>query len=376
MRAVKGRMMQYRELFNRIMSYDRFDRMPAVHWDQWKETRERWIREGLPLDADVHDFLCAPSMWDTLITPDSWLGVVNPASAIDIGLFPPFEEEILEENGEFKVSRNGDGTVTREFLHSSSLPQYVDYTFKTASDWSRYKRRLKPDPARISPHADRVFRSLSESGHPVCFPVGSLMGWTRNWMGLENMSYLMYDDRDVFSDVVMTIADLSCWMIDQVLPRVKVDLAHVWEDMSGVNGPLLSPAVFKECVAPGYLKIRNKLEAHGVHLLEMDTDGDVLQFSRDLLDCGVNMLFPVEVGTFGGSAPELRKRYGKELRLIGNFDKFALEKGRHAVLSEIQRLAPLMREGGYIIMPDHHITPGVSLEDYRWYLDEIRTLRF
>jgi hypothetical protein len=36
----------------------------------------------------------------------------------------------------------------------------------------------------------------------------------------------------------------------------------------------------------------------------------------------------------------------------------------------------LMKDGGYMMMPDHLITPGVSLADYRWYLDRVRTLRF
>jgi uroporphyrinogen-III decarboxylase len=368
--------MSYRDLFRRIMSYDHFDKMPVIHWDEWKETRERWIREGLPRYGDDHLFFRAPSMWETLIAPDSWLGVGSPADVITIGLFPPFEEEVLEENSQFRILRNKDGTVTKEFQHETSMPQYLDHSFKTAADWEQYKRRLQPDLARISPHADLALRSLSESDLPVCFPVGSLMGWARNWMGLENLSYLMHDDRDVFSDIVGTIADLTCWMMDQILPRIQVDIAHVWEDMSGVNGPLISPEVFKECVAPGYLKIRNRLDAYGVHLLEMDTDGDVSRFAGDLLDSGVNVLFPVEVGTFKGDAAALRKRYGKELRLVGNFDKMTLERGRDAVSAEIERLLPLMGQGGYIIMPDHHITPGVSLQMYCWYLDEIRTLRF
>jgi hypothetical protein len=27
-------------------------------------------------------------------------------------------------------------------------------------------------------------------------------------------------------------------------------------------------------------------------------------------------------------------------------------------------------------MPDHLITPGVALPDYKWYLERVRTLRF
>jgi hypothetical protein len=368
--------MRYRDLYNEIMFYGSFDVMPVIHWNAWQETKERWIREGMARDADAHAFLGASPMWETLISDDSWLSVPHPGDVIATGLFPSFEEEVREETKEYRIVKNRDGTISRELKDATSIPHYLDYSFKNASDWDEYKRRLLPDPARLSPDAEIRLQKLSASDRPVCFPLGSLMGWVRNWMGLENLSYLIADARDVFCDVVMTIADLTCWTLDQILPRLKVDLAHGWEDMCGVNGPLLSPAVFTECVAPGYEKIRGKLDEYGVRLLEIDTDGDVLHFCRNLMDAGVNVLFPVEVGTFKGDAIALRKKYGTELRLMGNFDKLSLEKGRAAVSAEIERLLPLMKQGGYIMMPDHMITPGVSLEMYRWYLDEIRALSF
>ena len=43
---------------------------------------------------------------------------------------------------------------------------------------------------------------------------------------------------------------------------------------------------------------------------------------------------------------------------------------------EFQRLLPLMKDGGFIIMPDHLITPGTSLANYRWYFERVREIRF
>ncbi len=194
-------------------------------------------------------------------------------------------------------------------------------------------------------------------------------------MGVENMSYLMYDNRDVYADMVMTLADLTCWAIDQVLPKVKVDYAHGWEDICGRSGPLVSPAIFDECVAPGYRKIRAKLEEYGVTLLGIDSDGDVTELVGHWLDAGVNVQFPIEVGAWKGDAHKLRKIYGKELRIFGNFDKLTLEKGHAEVEAEITRLLPLMHEGGFIMVPDHLITPGVALQDYQWYLERVRAIR-
>jgi uroporphyrinogen-III decarboxylase len=137
----------------------------------------------------------------------------------------------------------------------------------------------------------------------------------------------------------------------------------------------VSPDIFDECVAPGYRKIRNKLEEYGVKLLGIDSDGDVTQLIGHWLDAGVNVQFPIEVGTWHGDAHAFRKQYGKELRVVGNFDKLTLEHSRAAVTAEIERLMPLMQEGGFIILPDHLITPGVALDDYCWYLEQIRAIR-
>jgi uroporphyrinogen-III decarboxylase len=202
------------------------------------------------------------------------------------------------------------------------------------------------------------------------------MGWIRNWMGVENMSYLMHDDPDVYAEMVMTLADLTCWSLDQILPRIEVDFGFGWEDICGRSGPLVSPDIFRRCVAPGYRKIREKLESYGVRLYGIDSDGDVAALVGPWLEAGVNVQFPVEVGVWKADGMVYRKRYGKELRIIGQFDKLAIERGDDAVEAEIQRLLPLLRDGGYMLMPDHLITPGVSLDAYRRYLDRIRALRF
>jgi hypothetical protein len=244
--------MNYRSLFRSIMNYGIFDRMPVIHWGEWQETRERWITEGLPADIHVRDYLGAHPLWSSLISGASWQGVGTNNDDVNIGLFPPFEEEIQEETAEYRVVRGNDGVMRRELKQHSGIPQSLGFSLHTRKDWDQYKRRLQPDPARIAVDIDQRLKDKEQSGLPICFPAGSLMGWIRNWMGLENMIYLIFDDRDVFTEMVMTIADLICWVADQILPRIKADLAHSWEDICGRAGPLISPEIFACCVAPGY----------------------------------------------------------------------------------------------------------------------------
>jgi len=185
-----------------------------------------------------------------------------------------------------------------------------------------------------------------------------MMGWIRNWMGVENMCYLMFDAPDVYADMVDTLAELTCWGIDQVIPKMTAppDLGFGWEDICGKNGPLVSPAIFEQCVAQGYRKMRNKLEEHGIHFLGIDTDGFVEPLLQNWLDAGVNVQFPIEIGTWQADPMVLRKKFGKDLRIVGGIGKLELEKGRDAIDAEIARRVPLMKAGGLcpVAGPSHH----------------------
>jgi len=355
--------MNHRELFHKLMHYQGADRMPVVHWAAWPETMERWYREGLPRDRDIHTVLG---------TTPHWRGI-----GANVGLYPPFDEMTFEENEESRVYRDANGVTCQAWKKKSNIPHYIDFTLKTPRDWeTHYRWRLQPDPKRVPADLPAQSERCRASGLPVAFWTGSLMGWIRDWMGVENLAYFMYDHPDVFSEMVRTIADLVCWAADQVLPHLQVDMGFGWEDICGRSGPFVSPALFRKCVAPGYRKIREKLEQYGIPLYGVDSDGDVTALAGEWLDSGVNVLFPIEVGVWKAEGMDFRRKYGRELRIIGHFDKMTLEKSREAVLAEFERLRPLMRDGGYFLMPDHLITPGVSLDMYRWYLDQVRALRF
>ena len=83
--------MTYRDLFHEIMFYGEFDHMPVIHWTGWEETMERWYAEGLPRDANIHEYLG---------TTPHWTGV-----GVNLDLYPAFDEEVLEDTPEYRIFR-------------------------------------------------------------------------------------------------------------------------------------------------------------------------------------------------------------------------------------------------------------------------------
>ena len=67
----------------------------------------------------------------------------------------------------------------------------------------------------------------------------------------------------------------------------------------------------------------------------------------------------------------LRQQFGRELRIGGGFDKRLVSRGSAAVKTELDRLAPVIREGGFLPGIDHSVPGDVSWDNYRHYVDLI-----
>ena len=177
--------------------------------------------------------------------------------------------------------------------------------------------------------------------------------------------------------MVETIAEMVLGVMRMILPKMKtVDIGWGWEDIAFRSGPLISPEILREVALPSYRKISDLLLEYGCDLNATDSDGLIDELIPVWLEGGVNVMFPLEIGAWKADPAELRKKYGRDLRIYGGIDKLELAKGRKAIDAEIERRLPLMKEGGFVPFPDHLLIPGQSLSDYQYYVKRIRELRF
>jgi uroporphyrinogen decarboxylase len=200
-----------------------------------------------------------------------------------------------------------------------------------------------------------------------------LFGYVRDMIGVEALSYLQVDDGDLFMEIIDTIANLSCETVKHVLEAgLRVDFLHFWEDICFKNGPLINPATFEKHIAPHYKKITGMAKTHGVRLFSVDSDGLIDRLVPIWLASGVNIMFPIEVGTWNASIAPWRAQYGRELRGCGGVRKSVLGENRAAIDAEIERIKPLVDLGGYIPCPDHRISLEATWDNVRYYADRMR----
>ena len=71
----------------------------------------------------------------------------------------------------------------------------------------------------------------------------------------------------------------------------------------------------------------------------------------------------------------LRKESGRELRMIGGFDKRVMASSdKKNIKKELERLRPLIEDGGYIPGLDHAAPPDIPFENVCYYIDCLKQM--
>lgn len=352
--------MNDRQRFHEVMHYGQPDRTYFIDFDYTDDTLDNWYQQGLPRGTDMNRYFGLDTFWK--------------GTGMSISLFPAFERRVIEDRGNQVVELQGDGVTVLRQKKGRTIPHEIDHLLKTRDDWNKlYKPKLDPaTPGRYpADWSDRV-KAWKDRDWPVAIGGGSLYGWLRDWMGMEAISYVIYDDPAWFEEMVVTLADCILGTVERALNEARFDAVTMWEDMCYRAGPLISPTTFKNVLVPQYKRLTARFRKAGIDVIYLDCDGDARLLYPLWLDAGVNTMFPIEVGVWGTDVVQLRKQYGKDMLMMGGFSKRILADSPRAISKEIDRLTPLVDEGGFIGFCDHRVSPDVPLANYDYYIDTVR----
>lgn len=384
--------MNLRERFNAVMDFDPGAGAPLWEWGYWGGTIDRWYAEGLPRQ---HGLRHPPQYGETVAGPGAaWgSGVLNVQRAEDVSLYlgfdaprqtiplenfiyPPFETEVVADEGECVLVRDGMGALSRQRKDGASLPLYVEWPVTDSASWERLKEeRLRPDAAaRLPADWGTLVEEYRQRDYPLAIGSGycGFFGSLRCLLGEERVLYAFYDTPELVEAILDYLCDFWIAIYDPVLQRVQPDSAEFWEDMAYRNGPLVSPAIFRRFMMPRYKRLIGFLRDHGVRHFCVDTDGDCWQLIPLFLECGMTGMLPFEVQA-GMDIVAVRRQY-PHLQIYGGLDKRALALGRQAIDGELEKAAVLLRQGGYVPMADHLVPPDVPLDNYAYFRHRLAEL--
>ena len=349
--------MNSRERYHAVTHYQPADRLFRHEMRAFPETVKRWQREGLPLDDDYHRIVG----YDRFET-----------APVNVGLAYHWDYETLELTDEYELYRDSrEGAVKKKLrgVPEPAMPQYVEFPLKDRQAWKEaFLPRLDPDsPNRIAHHWDSLVKQYAARDFPLGVSAGSLFGWLRDWMGVENIAVALYDDKAFVQEMMEHLADLTCAVLQRVVSDVQFDFAIMWEDMAYKTASLISPAHVRELMLPNYRRVTDLLHSAGIDVIMLDSDGNVEELLPLWLEVGINYIYPFECAA-GMDVVALRKRFGRDLIMGGGMDKRTLASGDHgAIDAMIDAKRALILEGGYVPGCDHALPPDISWDAYCYY---------
>lgn len=320
--------MNHLERFRAVMDFQPVDRLPRWEWAMWWDlTIERWHQEGLPRRF----------RFSQVFEIARWFGL------------DPYQQ--------FWFSTT-DPTI-------EATQHHVEGIVSSLEDYQRIRPRLFP--CHDAAMADLAWwAERQRRGEAVVWCTLEGFFWfPRTLMGFEKLMYAFADQPELVHAINRDLLGFNLGLLDKILRVCQPTFLTMAEDLSYNHGPMISRHTFDTFIAPYYRQLLPRLQECGLPLF-MDTDGDVTLLLPWLEDLGVRGVLPLERQA-GVDGLKLRRQCPR-LLMVGHFDKMTMNRGEAAMRAEFERLAPLMKTGGFIPSVDHQTPPGVSLAQYRLYL--------
>ena len=359
----------------------------------WVLTTNRFKEEGMPAEiadgakditnnivgnkANQTEKYLAAEWGRGVMEYEQYLGF-DPVRRIHFVLpFRRFEEKIIEETPEHIIKQDIYG---RQVIKNTGSDLELDYkpVIETMEDWENLKLHAEKEleayfsDEQIEAAYGHLAEGHNRGDYSIRLNIEGFFWVPRELLGIEAHMYAFYDEPELLHAINDYILEIYRTKLLKVIDLVQPDVIYFMEDLSGKNGPMVSPDCFEEFVADYYRALIPLFKKHGVGNVFVDTDGDFARLIPNFMDAGVDGFLPMDVNA-GMDIVEVRKQFPK-LKFIGSFNKLEIAKGPEAIDKEFDRILPVIRGGGYIPGSDHQVAPSTSLENYKYYIKKLRKI--
>jgi len=147
----------------------------------------------------------------------------------------------------------------------------------------------------------------------------------------------------------------------------RIDLFRIGDDIGTQRGPLISPAMFREFIAPRLKLLADLAHSHNTKAM-FHSCGGITAFIDELIEIGVDILDPIQVRAADMDPGHIKGEYGSRICLHGSIDtQYVLPQGSpHQVAENVRQMIDILGPGGgFILAPCHVLQTDVPTENVR-----------
>jgi len=254
-------------------------------------------------------------------------------------------------------------------------PYYMDISHhplaeKTIADLADYPFPKGDDPSRFDGLRERASAIRNDTPYAVVGGISGVVYETCWYMrGLERWLMDLVTDPEFCAALLDRV--LRFWLdwfrlfLDEV--GDLIDVIMIGDDLAGQTGPLFRPEIYRSLVKPRQKRLVQYIRSRSRAKIWYHTCGSCIPFIPDLLDNGVDVLNPMQIGAKDMDPAALKASFGDRMAFWGGaidaqhvLPTASPETVREHVRGSIEAWKP---GGGYVFNNVHNIQAGVPAEN-------------
>ena len=186
--------------------------------------------------------------------------------------------------------------------------------------------------------------------------------------GLEQSMLDLVENPELVEVILDRVEAIQTEMMKRNFSRLgsNLDLVFVSDDIAGQQSLLMSAGMWRQHLQPRLRRWCELIHAHGLKVF-YHTDGAARPLLGPILDCGVDVLNPIQHACPGMDMAELKREFGSRVIFHGGVDnQSVLPRGTaEQVRVEVKDCLRTLGAGreGYICASCHNVQPGTPLEN-------------
>lgn len=255
--------------------------------------------------------------------------------------------------------------ISHHPLADASIEDIADYPFPNGGDPSRFTgvREHVMELRNETPYA--LCTCISGVVYEICWYMRGLEQWFIDMMTQPEFCGALLDQTlkfwiDFESGFLAEVGDI-------------VDVIMIGDDLAGQSGPLFNPAFYRSVVKPRQKELVRHIKSLTDAKIWYHTCGSCYEYIPDLIDNGIDILNPVQIGLVNMQPEKLKQEFGDSLVFWGggidaqHVLPFAgTSEVRENVCRNLEYFKP---GGGYIFNNVHNIQYGIKPENVETMFD-------
>ena len=316
------------------------------------------IRDCVQLTAYVEEDVLRRFRCDCIalcpLPPDTHIW--SPRKGYDFTVTAAFQPE-LNENGEWIARWNGQS------MRMPAGGYFFDGAWLTFEDrWSEGSLRA------FGLEAERIYKETEY--------FTALTGLNALFGSSIDDFCAMYTNPNEVRDGCQNALDEGLLLVDRIFDHCGeyIQMVCMSGDLGMQSAPFCSPELFGDLIAPYLKRLCGYIHDNTGYKVFLHSCGAVEPFIDIFIDCGIDVLNPVQITAAGMEPAALKRKHGDKITFWGGgVDTQGVlgQKGADAVRENVRELVGVFKPGGgYIFNPVHNILGDVPPENVAAAYDE------